>query len=92
MESAREEFPNLAIYQDQPFCSLENQDCYKHCKSACFNVHQDEQEDDGDDDDKPWWEKLFPDVDSNILTSVGLAILAVIIIAFLIMIFSLYSS
>jgi hypothetical protein len=96
MESAREEFPNLAIYQDQPFCSLENQDCYEHCKAACFNVHQDEQEDDGDgdgdDDDKPWWEKLFPDVDSNILTSVGLAILAVIIIAFLIMIFSLYSS
>ena len=94
MESAREEFPNLTIYEDQPFCSIANQDCYEHCKAACHNAHQNEQNDDAndDDDDQPFWKKMFPDTDNSVLTAVGLSILVVILIAFLIMIFSLYSS
>ena len=95
MSSLRAEFPNAEFPEDQPFCQEGNDDCYEHCTAACFNKYKDQEGDgdgDGDDDEEPWWKKWFPDVDENLITSVIVAILAVIIIAFLIMIFSLYSS
>ena len=71
----------------------ENFDCMNHCIAACANRYDGRPGDgDGDGDEDPWWKKWLPDVDENLITSVIVAILAVIIIAFLIMIFSLYSS
>lgn len=91
LDNLREEFRELEVEAEQPFCTEENYDCMNHCIAACANRY-DGRPGDGDDDEEPWWKKWFPDVDENLITSVIVAILVVIIIAFLIMIFSLYSS
>lgn len=94
MDSLREEFPNAQFPEDQPFCQEGNDNCYEHCKAACFNLYQEEEEKKKkkDGEEPPFWKSWFPDVDENLIISVIAAILAVILIAFLIMIFSLYSS
>lgn len=95
MDSLREEFPNARFPEDQPFCQEGNDNCYEHCKAACFNLYQEEEEEKKkkkDGEEPPFWKSWFPDVDENLIISVIAAILAVILIAFLIMIFSLYSS
>lgn len=95
MDSLREEFPNAQFPEDQPFCQEGNDNCYEHCKAACFNLYQEEEEEKKkkkDGEEPPFWKSWFPDVDENLIISVIAAILAVILIAFLIMIFSLYSS
>ena len=93
LDNLREEFRELEVEAEQPFCTEENFDCMNHCIAACANRYDGRPGDgDGDGDEDPWWKKWFPDVDENLITSVIVAILAVIIIAFLIMIFSLYSS
>lgn len=95
MDSLREEFPNARFPEDQPFCQEGNDNCYEHCKAACFNLYQEEEEEKKkkkDGEEPPFWKSWFPDVDENLIASVIAAILAVILIAFLIMIFSLYSS
>jgi hypothetical protein len=93
LDNFREEFRELEVEAEQPFCTEENFDCMNHCIAACANRYDTKPGDeDEDEEEEPWWKKWFPDVDENLITSVIVAILVVIIIAFLIMIFSLYSS
>ena len=44
LESARTEFPNLEIYEEQPFCTADTKDCYEYCKVKCFNLFAEEDE------------------------------------------------
>lgn len=44
LDSARDEFPNLEIYEEQPFCTADTKDCYEYCKVSCFNFFAEEDE------------------------------------------------